>query len=157
MGYAVFTARKLMLTSRVNNLNFRLMCLSQQKQSLSQQMASMQSMFGQISMNLNTSCGLNTNNLMGSFLGGIGLGNMDSSLLGQQLSFGKGNYEQLALYNNYIQQMQRSMMAPIAMQDNAIDMEMKTIETQLQAARQELEAVEKHEGDEIKKSAPKFA
>ena len=35
MGYAIFTARKLMLTNRVNQLQMRIMQLSQQQQTLS--------------------------------------------------------------------------------------------------------------------------
>ena len=152
MGYAVFTARKLMLTSRINNLNFRLMCLSQQKQSLAQLSSTMQSSFGQLSMNMNSMC---QQNLIGAMLGGSYNGTSGNNQT-QMMNY-MGNMYQMQLNNNYIQQMQQSMMAPVAMQDNAIDMEMKTIETQLQAARAELDSVEKHEGEEIKKSAPKFA
>ena len=152
MGYAVFTARKLMLNSRVNKLNFRLMCLSQEKQNLAQQSSTMQSYFGKLSMDMNTMC---QQNMLGSMLGGSYNGTSGNSQT-QMMNY-MGNMYQMQLNNNYIQQMQQSMMAPVAMRDNAIDMEMKTIETQLQAAREELNNVEKHEGEEIKKSAPKFA
>ena len=42
MGYAIFTARKLMLTNRINQMNFRLMQLSQQQQTLSDLSAQME-------------------------------------------------------------------------------------------------------------------
>ena len=55
MGYAIFTARKLMLTNRVNQLNFRIMQLSQQQQTLAnnaanmeRSMASMKNLFSNI-------------------------------------------------------------------------------------------------------------
>ena len=42
MGYAIFTARKLMLTNRVNQLSMRILQLSQQQQTLADNAARME-------------------------------------------------------------------------------------------------------------------
>ena len=151
MGYAVFTARKIMLNTKINNLQFRLMALSQQKQNLSQYSSNMQQQFGMMSM------------MLGGNNGGM---NMLSNMLAM------GGNQQMAAYAMMMQQgynqqnmfaqmqysaMAQSMLKPVAMAETQIDNEMKSIETQVKAAQAELDKVEQAEDKAIEKSAPKFA
>lgn len=160
MGYAVFTARKLMLTNRINQLNFRIMQLSQQQQTLSKapatkkgrsrglRVCSTQSETLSLKRNLQTQAAINQ------------AGN-DPAALQQLLS---GSY---AMQNAMAQQFQFAGMMidyqssgdlqSVKDMENQIELERKNLETQVQALTAERQSVEKAEESEIKNSAPKFA
>ena len=165
MGYAVFTARKIMLNTQINNLQFRLMALSQQKQNLSQYSSNMQQQFGNMSMMLGSGMNGFGGGIFGNMLGGLGMGLMGGmSGMAGMYGGGVGNIFAQSAYNQatYMQQMQLSamgqaMLKPVAMAETQIDNQMKSIETQLKAKQAELDKVEEAEGKAIEKSAPKFA
>lgn len=153
MGYAIFAARKIMLTSRINNLNWRIMCLSQQQQSLSDVSGRMQQYFGTMSMlmgNQNASI-WQAMGLGNQWNGGNGLGSGTIAQNGMNF-MNSMSYEQMML--NMQSQM---MLKPVADQENQIELERKRLETQLQAATKELEKVEQAEEKQIESSAPKYA
>ena len=163
MGYAVFTARKIMLNTQINNLQFRLMALSQQKQNLSQYSSNMQQQFGNMSMMLGSGMNGFGGGIFGNMLGGLGMGLM-GGMSGMYGMGGMGNIFAQSAYNQatYMQQMQLSamgqaMLKPVAMAETQIDNQMKTIETQLKAKQAELDKIEQAEDKAIEKSAPKFA
>ena len=154
MGYAIFSARKIMLSTRINNLQFRLMALSQQKQNLAQLSSSMQQYFGNISMMLGSGYGMGMGlmNGLANSVFGMFMGNSANNIFG---SMGYNN--QIAAAQQMLGMQSQAMLKPVAAQENMIDNEMKTIETQLKAAQAEIEQVEKAEDNAIKQSAPKFA
>lgn len=150
MGYAIFAARKLMLTSRISNLNFRIMCLSQKQQSLADQSSMMQQMIG--------------SSMGGSMFGNMfGMGNMFGigNMLGMGNMFNQlQNNEDFKNYWGLAQQMQaygQANLYAVNQQEKQIEMEMKRLETQLSAATKELEKVEQAEEKQIDRSAPKYA
>ncbi len=162
MGYAIFAARKIMLTNRINNLNFRIMCLSQKQQTLSDISGKMQSYFGQMQMMLGVqNSGFNNpmNQMMlmqqaGNMFSG---GNGNNNAMGSIFQSFQAQQQQQSMYQMMLSMQAEGMMAPVAAEENQIEQERKRLETQVKAATAELEQVEKAEDDQIKKSAPKYA
>ena len=151
MGYAVFTARKIMLNTKINNLQFRLMALSQQKQNLSQYSSNMQQQFGMMSMMLGGNNG--GMNMLSNMLAMGGNQQMMAAAMMMQQGYNQQNMFAQMQYSA----MAQSMLKPVAMAETQIDNEMKSIETQVKAAQAELDKVEQAEDKAIEKSAPKFA
>lgn len=179
MGYAIFTARKLMLTNRIAQLNFRRMQLSQQQQTLADNAAKLERAIA------------NTKNLFSTIGNVFQMGmtmqqNTNMMLLSQQMQNTGGDFNDpaikaqlgnmlgsyfnggnnfmstglgmtLGLMNQSIETVNASKLQHIKDLENQIELQAKSIETQLQAAQKELEAVEKQEEKECERSAPKFA
>lgn len=153
MGYAIFTVRKLMLTNRINRLNFRIMQLSQQQQTLAdmsgrmqQQQAMQQNM---MSLYFNN---MRNQSIMASMQQNCGQMNIMDSMAIQNY------FNNMQMGTNQMMSMQNDgQLQNVAMQENQIELERKNLETQVKAATAELESVEKAEDSQIKASAPKFA
>ncbi len=171
MGYAIFTARKLMLTNRISQLNFRRMQLSQQQQTLSDMagqmqraMAARKNLFSNIANMFQMGMQQMQNAAMQSLYQNVSSGgqiNVDASQLGSLLA--GANYMNHPIFG-FINMMQQNdqMIADnnfrkIQEQENQIELQAKSIETQLAAAQAELKAVEDQERKNIEASAPKFA
>ena len=145
MGYALFTARKLALTARVNNLNAQLMEISQQQMNITNQISAKQN-----SINLATS----TANAQAA------------SIFKQAIAGAKGDEAAIAnaqsaydeqMANNTLSSTMQSMdIQSLKDQDTALDMQRETLETQLNAANNELERVKKAEEGAIKNSTPSY-
>ena len=179
MGYAIFTARKLMLTNRVNQLNARIMQLCQQQQTLAnnaanmeRSMASMKTLFSNIgnifqmgmTMQQNTAMAALTQKMQstnGDFNDAdiqAGLKGMIGTYLGGGANFfSTGLGMSLQLMNQSMETVNQTKMQQIKDMENQIELQRKSLETQLAAAQEELKAVEKAEEKQIESSAPKFA
>ena len=158
MGYAVFAARKIMLTNRINNLNFRIMCLSQQQQSLSDISGRMQQFFGNLTMGLSNQMQSGMNSQMQGFMTGLQtMGGQNASIFQNIGGFANNYYNQMQMQQYQLSAMQQAILQPVAEQENQIELERKRLETQVSAAQKELESVEKAEEKAIERSAPKFA
>lgn len=159
MGYAIFAARKLMLTSRISNLNFRIMCLSQKQQSLADQSSMMQQMIG------SSMGGSMFGNMFGNMfgMGGnmFGMGNMYGNMgyIGNMFNMLKNNqdFQKYLAISQEMQAYGRANLYAVNQQEKQIEMQMKRLETQLSAATKELEKVEQAEDKQIERSAPKYA
>ncbi len=161
MGYAVFTARKLMLTNRINQLNFRIMQLSQQQQTLSKAAGDKERQISWIKGMFNTIGNAFTQRMNLQTQAAINQAGNDPAALQQLLS---GSY---AMQNAMAQQFQFAGMMidyqssgdlqSVKDMENQIELERKNLETQVQALTAERQSVEKAEESEIKNSAPKFA
>lgn len=134
MGYALFTARKLSLTSRVNQLNSQLMQISQQQMNLANSYSAQQ-MIG--SMNQSSSIS-------------------DAASLFQQGEISSDIYRAKVDQANADATKENAQLSAIAAQQNALDLQRETLETQLTAASKELESVEKAEQDAIKNATPSY-
>ena len=169
--YALFAMRKMELTSRINQIQYRLMQLSQKLTDIA--------LFG-----ANVQDGMITPD---EFM------NSPASLFGAQLQFGH-QAMQLAvpqaqaqmnmylqyqaamansgvmnpmqpnnalMFNSFLRQalesVAKGMQKRIAAEENKIQMEKTRLETQLKAAQSELEQCEKAEEDGIKRSTPRYA
>ena len=141
MGYALFTARKLALTARVNSLNARLMAIANQQNALTQQIylnqngANMQSAIAQ-----QQQASLFSSNISNGMDYGQAYANYQSSMAQNMITSTENNMSINALKS----------------QENALDMERETLTTQLNAASQELEQVKKAEEQAIKNSTVKY-
>ena len=173
MGYAIFTARKLMLTNRINQMNFRMMQLSQQQMSLADQAARLQdalsktkSMFSMIGNVFQTSY---QNSIMAGFNSAkeadAASGNnaemtaflQNYSNMGGTNFFGTELGTTFLMVNQMIETQSEYQIKTVKEMENQIQMEMKTLDTQLKAASEELQRVEKAEENQIKNSAPNYA
>ena len=178
MGYAIFTARKLMLTNRVNQIQMRIMQLSQQQQTLSDNagrleraMANTRNLFSNIGNAFQMGYTMQQQAISQSLIKAMQESNGDikdaavqnalasmGSLLNGGANFmstpmGLG----LNMMNQSINVINESKMRQIKEMENQIELERKSLETQLAAAQKELESVEKAEEKAIDNAAPKFA
>jgi len=141
MGYALFTARKLALTARVNNLNSQLMQLQNQKTQLTNQIANNQNM-------ANLQAATQQQQLASIFSTNIQSG-MDYS---QALVNYQNSMAQISLTST-----QNNMsITALQSQDNVLDTQIGQLQTQLNATSQELESVKKAEESSIKNSTVKY-
>lgn len=137
MGYALFTARKLSLQARVNNLNAQLMSISNQQDALTNQITGKQT-----AANLRTA---NASANAYSIFANSSQSASDSATLQKTLA---QNELANTLSNTEIQGLQAKV--------NALDTARESLETQLNAASNELQAVEKAEESAIKNATPKY-
>ena len=167
MGYAIFAARKLMLTNRLSQIRFRILALSQQKMTLSQAAGDKQRAYSMLKNNFDQ-FGNQYVNIFGkqhsdalSQLNNKNLSEEQREFYQQilQNSFGtmKSITDSIFNQNQYIDLQASYDLKNINNIENQIDLEMKTLETQEKAMTAELQEVEKKEDSEIKNSAPKFA
>ena len=179
--YAIFTMRKLMLTNRVNQLNFKLMQLAQKTQDLASYSANISdgiitpeeaanspaSLFNRQSAymtstmpnalnqaNLATQTYMAQYNAMNQSSNGQLMNTIDSTGTTSTIN-------EAALRSSYFQQAMEAAAKNEQKKIQAIEKEMDqqrlTLETQLQAAQAELKSVEEAEGKAIEASAPKYS
>ena len=178
MGYAIFTARKLMLTNRVNQLQMRIMQLSQQQQTLSDNagrleraMANTRTLFSNIGNMFQMGFNMRQQQINAQIFeamqnndGQIDQATMQNALasMGSLLN-GGANFMTtpagmfMAMTNQTMEAINQSKMQQIKDMENQIELEMKSLETQLKAAQAELKSVEEQESKNIENAAPKFA
>lgn len=144
MGYALFFARKLSLTARVNQMNAQLMVISNQQNDLTNQIAAKQN-----AMNTRTA----TANLTAAknYKSAIGDGSDSSKVTAAQSA-----YDEAMAQNSLLNTTDDIDIQGLQSQVDALDLRRETLETQLTAAQQELEAVEKAEESAIKAATPKY-
>ncbi len=166
MGYAIFAARKLMLTNRLNQVRFRILALSQQQMTLSQAAGDKQRYLSYTKNIFNNLSNSAVNNFLTA----------QKTQLEQQYGQNGINdptafsnamnnaWQQINLFSNTINQNNQALdlsasyeMERIKDIENQIELEKKTLETQEKAMTAELQEIEKKEDSEIKNSAPKFA
>ena len=171
MGYALLSARKIMLTSRINSLNFQIMCLGEQMQANANALSNMQRL---MNANNNWNNIMNMANLLGS-IGGCDFSSYLAASMGgcsSSSSCGSGflgglldglglgglfgsSYSSPVISNDWQQLFWPY--AQMSMIDDDIECQKKQLETQLQVATKELEAVEKAEESAIGRATPKYA
>ena len=157
MGYAIFTARKLMLTNRLSQLNFRIMQLSQQQQTLSQAAGDFQRAMSAQKAYFNNLGNQQMNIFMGMLQGGqlnSNGNNADVNSIFQQI---QEQIQKTYMTNSYFDFMSQARMQNIKNIEDQIEQEMKTLETQQKAVSTELKSVEDAESKAIENAAPKFA
>lgn len=137
MGYALFTARKLALQSRVNNLNAQLMAISNQQNALTDQITNKQMMSDLRSAN----AAANAYSIFQS----SGQSDKDTATLQSTLA---QNEKAKTMSNIEITNLQSKV--------NALDTTREALETQLNAASNELQQVEKAEESAIKNATPQY-
>ena len=136
MGYALFTARKMSLQSKVNQYNLQLMKLSNEETKLSQQTA--------LRQQVNNS--VDSAQSVGSLAAGL-FGGGAGSLVSGVANFAIDRVQSKA---------DEAYQTQLAAKQQAIDTEKQRLTTLLNAAQAELQNVEKAEGEAIKSSAPQY-
>lgn len=145
MGYALFTARKLSLNARVNNLNAQLMTISNQRDSLTRQIAAKQN-----AANLRTAqAKADAANVFSQAL------ESDSST--EARTKAENDYNKTIADNEVLNSISNFEIAALEAQDNVLDNSQQSIQTRLTAAQKELESVEKAEESGIKNASPKYS
>ena len=167
MGYAIFGARKLMLTNRLSQIRFRILALSQQKMTLSQAAGDKQRAYSMLKNNFDQFGNQYVNIFGNQQQGALSILNNPEStkeakdaaqaLLTNSFGTMKSITDSIFNQNQYIDLQASYDLKNINNIENQIDLEMKTLETQEKAMTAELQEVEKKEDSEIKNSAPKFA
>jgi hypothetical protein len=139
MGYALFTARKLALNTRVNNLNAQLMMVENQQEAITNK-TTMKKYQSQLETNKTMSSLYS--DLATATANGTDTSDIYQSIYDAQMktSFTKEDAEIQTLTD----------------ESNALDTLRESLETQLKAAQNELESVEKAEESAIKSSTPSY-
>lgn len=135
MGYALFTARKLALNSRVNSINAKLACISNKRNSITNELQAQQ-VAATMRENAATKSALENYYAAG--------GEGDFSLFAAQAK------------DTNAEAKDSIRMLDLQQQDSLLDVQQKSLETQLKAAQEELQAVEKAEESAIKNATPKY-
>lgn len=152
MGYMLFTARKLSLTTRINQANARLMLISQHHTNIDNNIAQLQSLNALKQTKENTAAYKEYEENMAS----IDISSSDSaSYLSKQLEY----QIQLSQALNGISskhQMSNSQINILEAQASQLDIQQKRLQTELDSMTAELKNVEEAEGKAIEASAPKF-
>lgn len=159
--YAMFTARKLMLTSRINSLNLKLMLIMQKQQDLSVYGANIAD--GKITAEEFASSPTSIFNRQMLYTQTTG-GNAQVTATNQMNLYMSSNpntqVDQNALQQSYYEQALKEAAQNenkrIAVIENEIDQERLKVETQLKAAEKELDEVEKAEDKGIERSTAKY-
>lgn len=141
MGYALFFARKLSLTARVNGLNAQLMSISQQQMDLTNKISAKQN-----AANLRTAVA--NNNAASIYTKALKSGGDTQAA--------EANYNEAVSSNDLQNAIDNVEINNLNQQQTALDTQRKTLETQLNAAQNELSQVEKAEDSAIKNSTAKY-
>ncbi len=179
--YAIFTARKLMLTNRVNQINYKLMLLSQKQQDLATYAANVadgiitpeeaanssatmyqrQNIFmAQNSGNAYNQASLAAQNYVAQYNAiNASTNNAYSNTIDPTGTTSSIDMTALtsAYYQQAMEQAAKSEQSKIQAIENEIDQQVASLETQLKAAQAELESVEKAEDSAIKAAAPQYS
>ena len=170
MAYGIFSARKLMLVNRINQMQYRLMQLSQQQMSLADSAAQ------------HERAAASRKNLLSSFsnIFQMGLERARQSKLNEYYKQAQTSNVQLSesvmmnmmqstdpmkdprmfaltMLNQVEESRSGAILRQVKEMENEIQLQMKSLETQLAAAQAELKTVEDTERKNIENSAPKFA
>ena len=141
MGYALFFARKLSLTARVNQMNAQLMMVSNEQMRLTDQIASKQQAANMANNNKKLSA----------------ISDYKSALdKGTDEAKAKAAYEEAMAKSDNDKTTSDLDIMGLQMKVDSLDLRRKYLETQLNVAQQELESVEKAEENAIKASTPKY-
>ena len=152
MGYALFTARKLSVTTRLNNCNANLMSITEKEYALTASIFAKQNASALDSTKASQEAYAKYETAMN------GLAGMDSST--DEYKTAKTNAE--TALNKAIADidvksaMSDAEIQTLNQQQTMYDLQKKNLETQLNAYQNELDAVEKAEENAIKGSTPKF-
>ena len=152
MGYALFTARKMSLQSKVNQYNLQLMQIANKETELTQKTARLQKRNNRIDAAQNK--GSAVAKIGGTVLGGV-FGGVLGAGIGSSLGEGFGDLANSAIdkgqqaYTEYQE-------TELARQQQELDTEKQRINTLLSAAQNELQQVEKAEESAIKSATPKY-
>ena len=170
--YAMFTVRKLALTSRINQIQYQLMLLSQRLTDLGMFGANIQDGYVSPEEMLQLPGSLFAANMQynqNAFAQAAPFAQMAFSNFAmkqqQMMQQGLITQDQLpdffmarrAIYQQVLEERAKGELKKISVEENRISMEKLRMETQLKAATAELEQVEKAEEQGIKNSAPKYA
>ena len=150
MGYALFTARKMSLTARVNQMNAQLMSISQKQMDLANQISTKQNASNLRVANANQQAySVFKQELEKAY----NSGSENSSDTAKTL---EATLNETLAKNSILTAMSDAEISQLSEQQNILDMQRENLETQLNAAQQELQAVEKAEESAIKNATPGY-
>lgn len=160
MGYAIFTVRKLALRSRINMANAQLMILSQQQMSLATQKTDVQVQQSTAEAASALSSASKRRSALDNYV------NSDGTMK-ERASTNSEDFQNAVTAatlvtdeddaRSKLEQVQyEDKIGQIASAENAIEIQKKALETEVQVYQAEYEMVEKAETAEIKDSAPKY-
>lgn len=180
--YAIFTMRKLQLTQRINNLQYRLMQISQKLQDLSVYAGNVADGLITPSEFMNSPAsifGVNMNYFNSSVPKALYQASMSTNMYNNNIlrmnQMSGGQYalavdpsrpdsifnNQFFIFNSFFKQALdaagKAEAAKVKRLESDLQAEKLTIDTQLKAAEKELESVEKAEEKGIDRSTPKYA
>lgn len=164
MGVLIHAFRKLFLKRQINDKEYRQLILSQQKQSMTEQIGvvqqSMSAAKNMLSVFTSNSLASYQNEILNPYKdGNNGVKMTEAQQADAQMKMQQKQAELVAFNyasNSIFEAASTAQLQPLKNADSAIDLEMASLESQLKILRPELDGVEKAEGEEAKQGAPKF-
>lgn len=144
MGYALFFARKLELTARVNQMNAQLMAVSNEQFNLTNQISAKQNAANMRMASANAAAAANYASAV------------SNSTDQNAISTARAAYDSAIAQNSVFGTTSDAEISGLQAKVDALDLSRKTLETQLNAAQNELQSVEKAEESAIKNSTAKY-
>lgn len=148
MGYALFTARKLSLTARLNACNAQLMLNADKANTITNSIFQQQSAINLQSSTQSQAAYQEYADIISS--------SQEQDDYDKVARTAKANLDAKLSSISLFTQMNDVQIQKLNQQQNLLDLERQRLETQLNAYQSELEKVEKAEETAIKNSAPKF-
>lgn len=156
MGWAALSLRKMTLKQRINNLEQRLVNISQELQSMYDSSSYSQQALGveksQALANLQTTYSNNSATLASTYSGGTStadLSEYNTALQQEQLSY---MYNQM-IQNSLFSAKEQAMQDSINQAETQLQLEQEQVETQLEAARAEYESLDSAVSSDIQSGA----
>lgn len=164
MGFLIFAYRKLFLKRQINDKEYRQMMLSQQKQTMTEQIGIVQQSMSAAKNLLSVFTSGQMTSLQNDIRQKYGMndtgGTVDTTKSQQAYNEMQIGQQKLVAFNyasnSIFEAASTAQLQPLKCADTAIDLEMASLESQLKTLRPELESVEKAETDAAKNEAPKF-
>lgn len=160
MGYAIFTVRKLALRTRINMANAELMILSQQQMNLATRKSQTEVEQSQAAALSALSISKKQQSALDNYINPDGSAKERATTNTDEFTAQMTAAQLSTADDSALAQLKdvqyKQTIADIATQENAIEIQKKALETEVQAYQSEYEMVEKAETAEIKDSAPKY-
>ncbi len=160
MGFLIFAYRKLFLKSKINNIDFEMMCLTQKKQRITDNIGMVQQSFSAMK-NVVTACTQDSlfaaqKEALSKYPKGQVPPEAEAELATKMMVTSQAAMVASQGCNSVFESAQQAQLLPLSSEDSQISLRMANLESQEKQLRYELESVEKTEDATAKAEAPKF-
>lgn len=160
MSFLIFAYRKLVLKRQIGDGQFRQMVLSQQKQTMAEQIGQLQQSISAakniFSVLANGTMATISQQVNAKYANGVTSDDQQRSIMQEIGSQQYSVMQRLNQSNSVFEAASTAQMSQIKSKESQIDSEMANLESRLKLLSGELESVEKGETEAAKSEAPKF-
>lgn len=160
MSFLIFAYRKLALKRQIGDKEYRQMILSQQKQTMTEQIGLLQQSISAakniFSTLANGSLYSVQQEVLSKYSNGVVPQDQQASIYQEIQNKQYEIAQRTSMANSVFEAASQAQMSQVKIKESQIDSEMANLESQLKTLRPELESVEKAETEAAKSEAPRF-